>query len=62
MLHADSVASRRVTFIWLPLRKLSWCASPGASERNITFWSFSRVWFAGSYVSSRMRARLLDGL
>lgn len=39
MLHADSVvASRRATFILLPLRKLSWCASPGASERNVTFW------------------------
>lgn len=39
MLHADSmVASRRPTFISLPLRKLSWRASPGASERNVTFW------------------------
>lgn len=39
MLHADSVvASRRATFISFPLRKLSWCASPGASGRNLTFW------------------------
>lgn len=37
MLHADSVvASRRGTFILLPLRKLSKYASPGALERNVT--------------------------
>jgi hypothetical protein len=37
LLHADSavVASRgRATFISLPLRKLSWCANPGAARRN----------------------------
>lgn len=38
ILHADSVvASQHMTFILLPLRKLSWCASPGVLERNVTF-------------------------